>query len=132
LVKNGKLKTTLAKAKFVQGRLDKLVTLAKRGDLASIRRLVASLANDKETAKRFVMLAKSFKRNSGYTRIVNYPQRRGDATKVAQLEWVDEIVEVKKQVPSKQKSKVKKEKVKKAPAKTVSKTKGESKTTKKK
>ena len=105
LVINGKLKTTLAKAKFVQGRLDKLVTLAKKGDIASVRRLIGLLGNDKKTAKRLVIISKDFKRNSGFTRIVNFPQRRGDASKVAEISWVDEVVEKKKETENKKDTK---------------------------
>lgn len=118
LVAHGQIKTTLTKAKFMQGRLDKLVTLAKKGDLHSVKRLVSLLGNDKETARRLVTVVGSFKRTSGFTRIVRLPQRRGDASKIAQISWVDEVVEEKKakEVDSKKSKKEKtKEKVVKKP-----------------
>lgn len=96
LVAHGQIKTTLTKAKFMQGRLDKLVTLAKNGELHSVKRLVSLLGNDKETAHRLVTIVKSFTRTSGFTRIVRLPQRRGDASKIALISWVDEVVEEKK------------------------------------
>lgn len=105
LVEYGRIETTMAKAKAVQVPAEKLVTTAKKGTLTSYRSVLAYLANDKKTAKLLVNeIAPKFKRESGYTRIVPLGQRRGDNTKMARLEWVDQV-EVKDQQIDKKKKK---------------------------
>lgn len=93
IVVSGKIVTTRAKAKATIGQIDKLITLAKKGTLDSRRRVLAFLGNDRETAERLVnILAPSFpNRNSGYTRIILLPSRKGDGAQMARLEWTDEI-----------------------------------------
>ncbi len=99
VVVSGKVITTKAKAKAIVGQIDKIVTLAKKGTLDSRRRVLAYLGNDRETSQRLVnVLAPSFsERNSGYTRIILLPSRKGDNARMARLEWVDEVKEAKKQ-----------------------------------
>ena len=99
VVVSGKVITTKAKAKAIVGQIDKIVTLAKKGTLDSRRRVLAYLGNDRDTSKRLVnVLAPSFsERNSGYTRIILLPSRKGDNARMARLEWVDEVKEAKKQ-----------------------------------
>ncbi|MCX6705499.1 MAG: 50S ribosomal protein L17 [Candidatus Woesebacteria bacterium] len=99
VVVSGKVVTTKAKAKAIIGQIDKIVTLAKKGTLDSRRRVLAFLGNDRDTAERLVnTLAPSFSsRNSGYTRIILLPSRKGDNAQMARLEWVDEVKEVKKE-----------------------------------
>ncbi len=105
LARYGRIETTKAKAKAVQVQVEKLVTTAKKGTLASYRSVLAYLANDKKTAKLLVNeIAPKFKRESGYTRIIPLGQRRGDNTKMARLEWVDQV-EVKDQQINKKKKK---------------------------
>ncbi len=105
LARYGRIETTMAKAKAVQVQVEKLVTTAKKGTLASYRSVLAYLANDKKTAKLLVNeIVPKFKRESGYTRIVPLGQRRGDNTKMARLEWVDQV-EVKDQQIDKKKKK---------------------------
>lgn len=103
LVKYDKIVTTKAKAKAIQGSIDKLVNLAKEGSIQTRRRLFASLGNDKETMKTFTeKIAPAFtERKGGYTRIVNLPRRKGDAAEIARIEWVKPILkkeETKKKV----------------------------------
>lgn len=105
MVSEGKIVTTSAKAKAIRGQLDKLVTLAKEGTLATRRRALAYLANDRETtAKLFGPVAKAFAaRKGGYTRIINLPPRMGDAAKMARIEWVEMVmVETPKAEPKKE------------------------------
>jgi large subunit ribosomal protein L17 len=112
LVEHGKIVTTKAKAKAIQGRIDKLVNLAKDGSIHSSRRLFAALGNDKVTAKALSeKVAKSLAdRKSGYTRIINLPRRKGDAAEIVRLEWVKEVLEPVKEKPkTKKKETVKKE-----------------------
>ncbi len=90
LVLNGKIETTKVKAKAVTGEIDKLFGLVAKGDIASRRLLLSKLANDKVTVdKMFGMKAKTEKRKSGFTRIVNLPNRKGDNAQVARLEFVE-------------------------------------------
>ena len=94
MIANGKIVTTVAKAKAVRGQIDKLVTLAKKGTLPTRRRALAYLANDRaSTDKLFGAVAKAFlSRKGGYTRIFPLPRRRGDSAKMVRIEWVDEVI----------------------------------------
>jgi large subunit ribosomal protein L17 len=105
VIVSGKVTTTKAKAKAIVGQIDKLVTLAKKKTLDSRRRVLAYLGNDREASQRLVnILAPSFLgRNSGYTRVILLPPRKGDNAKMARLEWVDEVKEAKKEEKPKEK-----------------------------
>ena len=105
VVVSGKIVTTKAKAKAIVGQIDKIVTLAKKGTLDSRRRVLAYLGNDRKTSQRLVnVLGPSFLgRNSGYTRIVLLPSRKGDNAKMARLEWVDEVITKNENIPTKSK-----------------------------
>jgi large subunit ribosomal protein L17 len=107
LVKYDKIVTTKAKAKAIQGDIDKLVNLAKDGSIQTQRRLFASLGNDKETAKAFTeRIAPSFKeRKGGYTRIINLPRRKGDAAEIVRIEWVKPTLVKEEKSKDKKKSK---------------------------
>ncbi len=109
IVVDGKITTTKAKAKAIVGEVDKLITLAKKGNLSARRSVLAFLGNDRATTdKVFSNLVPSFsQRNSGYTRLVLLPSRRGDNAEMARLEWVDEVKV--KEVKKEEKPKVKKE-----------------------
>lgn len=91
LVENGKIKTTKTKARAVQPLVDKLVTLAKKGDQASYRRAYALLGNDKKSTKTlFEEIGPKFKkRNGGFTRAIKLGTRRGDNAMEVRLEWVE-------------------------------------------
>ena len=85
-----KVQTTEAKAKEVRGRVERMITLAKRGDLAA-RRLVISQLPDEPLVidKLFDEIAPEYAdRQSGFTRIVRIGQRKGDAAEIVQLELV--------------------------------------------
>ena len=90
LFKHDRIKTTEAKAKAVRGDAEKLVTLAKRGDLHG-RRLAASRLNDSEVVKKlFDELATRFAdRAGGYTRILRLGPRLGDGAVMVLLELVE-------------------------------------------
>jgi large subunit ribosomal protein L17 len=107
LVKYDKIVTTKAKAKAIQGDIDKLVNLAKNDSIQKQRRLFSVLGNDKETAKAFVKrIAPSFKeRKGGYTRIINLPRRRGDAAEIVRLEWVKPMPKKEEKIKDEKKSK---------------------------
>jgi large subunit ribosomal protein L17 len=93
LVKYGKIKTTVFKAKQLRPYIEKLITFGKRGDLHA-RRIVVSRLNNKEAAKKiFDDIAKRFmNREGGYTRIVRAGYRNGDCAPMAYISFVEEEV----------------------------------------
>lgn len=92
LVLGGKMETTKIKAKAIQGDVDKLLGLVANDSLSSRRLVLSKLANDKEVAdKLFEMKPITEKRNSGFTRIINLPARKGDNAPLARIEFVDSI-----------------------------------------
>lgn len=91
LVLNGKITTTKARAKAIQGQIDKYVSHAKKGSLALRRKVLAETGNDRKTVDAlFGKIAPAFKeRKSGFTRIIPLPSRKGDYAQMARLEWVE-------------------------------------------
>ena len=85
-----RVKTTEAKAKEVQGRVEHMITLAKRGDLASRRSVVSAFPNEPLVVdKLFDEIAPKYAdRTSGFTRIVKIGLRAGDAAEMVQIELV--------------------------------------------
>lgn len=107
LFKYGRISTTLAKAKEVRRFAEKMITLAKRGDLASRRRALAFLQDKEIVRKLFSEIRERYlDRPGGYTRIVRLGQRRGDAAPIAIVELVEEKLTFRK-------SKAKSERLKK-------------------
>ena len=90
LIKDGKIKTTEARAKAVRPVVEKLITKAKKGDLAS-RRLVLRTITDRDVVhKLFSEVAPQYaERNGGYTRIVKLGPRKGDAAPMALIELIE-------------------------------------------
>ena len=89
LINAASIKTTLPKAKEARKDADKIVTIAKKGDL-SARRLAASrLTEPKAVQKLFDKIAPAMKdRQGGYTRIIKLGTRKGDAAEMCILQWV--------------------------------------------
>ena len=85
-----RVQTTEAKAKEVQGRVERMITLAKRNDLTARRAVVAAFPNEPlVVTKLFDEIAPKYAdRTSGYTRIVKIGLRRGDAAPIVQIELV--------------------------------------------
>ena len=96
LFEHGQIETTRPKAKAVQPFVEKLITLAKRGDLNS-RRLAASRLRDDDMVKKlFSTLAERYAdRPGGYTRVLKAGFRYGDSAPRAVIELVDRDVEAK-------------------------------------
>ena len=95
LFQRGRITTTLPKAK----RLRPLITLAKRGDLHSRRRVMRVIRNKSVVHKLFTEIAEQMEqREGGYTRIVKIAPRRGDAAPAAIIELVTEPVSPKQAV----------------------------------
>lgn len=89
LIRDSRIRTTAAKAKELRPYVEKLVTRAKTGTVAS-RRLVSSrLMGDPEVKKLFNEVApKYMERKGGYTRIVKLPNRDLDGSPMALIEFV--------------------------------------------
>lgn len=83
------IKTTLPKAKEARKDADRIVTVAKKGDLAARRLAASRLVEPKAVQKLFDKIAPAMKdRKGGYTRIVKLGTRRGDAAEMCVLQWV--------------------------------------------
>ena len=85
-----RVQTTEAKAKEVRGNVERMITLAKKGDLAARRAVVSALPNEPlVVSKLFDEIAPKYAdRTSGYTRIVKIGARRGDAAPIVQIELI--------------------------------------------
>jgi large subunit ribosomal protein L17 len=89
LLENGRIKTTVTRAKEVQSIADKMITLAKKGDLAAYRQTLAYVTKEDVAKKLFDEIGPQYAdRNGGYTRVVRIGFRRGDAAEIAYLELV--------------------------------------------
>jgi len=90
LLDREKMVTTVAKAKEVKGLAERVITLGKTGDLASRRRALQFVTQDKIVKKVFDDLARRYaNRPGGYVRLLRIGIRQGDAAEMAQLELVD-------------------------------------------
>ena len=93
LIKHEQITTTLPKAKELRPVVEKLITLAKRGDLHARRQAYASLRDDTIVRKLFSTIAERYKtRHGGYTRVLRAGVRYGDAASMAIIELVDRDV----------------------------------------
>jgi len=90
LIDHERIKTSEAKAKAVKPEVEKLITLAKRGDLHARRQALSALGQDKFIVyKLFEEVAPRYsERPGGYTRIVKLGPRRSDSTEMVYLELV--------------------------------------------
>ena len=96
LILNGRIETTVSKAKELKRLADKMVTLGKKGDLAARRQAAKLIRFEKDDEgnyaiqKLFSEIAPKFaNRNGGYTRVLKLGFRRGDATEMAIIEFVE-------------------------------------------
>ncbi len=84
-----KVNTTLAKAKAVRSLVEKSITVAKKDNLTSRRRLIMIFPQKMAVKKAMEVLGKRYeKRSGGYTRIVKLPPRQGDGAAMAQIKLV--------------------------------------------
>jgi large subunit ribosomal protein L17 len=90
VIAHERIRTSQAKAKAVKPKVEKLITLGKRGDLHARRLALSELGNDKFLVhKLFEEVAPRYaERPGGYTRIVKLGQRRSDSTEMVFLELV--------------------------------------------
>lgn len=90
LLEHERIVTTTPKAKEVRRVADKMITLAKRGDLHARRQALALIQDKNVVAKLFTELREEYmERNGGYTRIIRTGNRIGDAAPMAILELVN-------------------------------------------
>lgn len=88
----GKMETTLVKAKYVKPYIEKAVTKARRGkDFTNIKNVSNLVTTDKAVKILFDEIASKYTtRPGGYTKIIKLPNRIGDNTPMARIEWVEE------------------------------------------
>ena len=89
LLENGKIETTVTRAKEVRAMAEKMITLGKKGDLAAYRQALSFITREDVANKLFKEIGPKYaERNGGYTRIVRIGPRRGDAAEMAIIELV--------------------------------------------
>jgi large subunit ribosomal protein L17 len=90
LIEHEQIKTTLPKAKELRGYVEKLITLAKRGDLHARRLAASQIQQDAAVSKLFETLGARYRdRQGGYTRVLKAGFRYGDMAPMAIIELVD-------------------------------------------
>lgn len=96
LIEHEQIVTTLPKAKELKPIMDKLITLAKRGDLHARRQAISKIRNKDQVAKLFETLGPRYEeRQGGYTRVLKAGFRHGDNAPMAVIELVDRDPEAK-------------------------------------
>ncbi|KPU26788.1 50S ribosomal protein L17 [Caloranaerobacter sp. TR13] len=89
LLKNGRIETTETRAKETRRLAEKMITLAKRGDLHARRQVLAFVYDETVVKTLFDEIAPKYaERNGGYTRILKIGPRRGDGSEMVILELV--------------------------------------------
>ena len=89
LLDNGKMETTVTRAKEIKPLAEKMITLGKKGDLAAYRQAMSFITREDVAHKVFnETAAKYADRNGGYTRVTRTGPRRGDAAEMAVIELV--------------------------------------------
>jgi large subunit ribosomal protein L17 len=98
LIKHEQIVTTLPKAKELRPIVEKLITLAKRGDLHARRQAIARIKDKDQVSKLFSVLGPRYtERNGGYIRVMKAGFRYGDNAPLAVIEFVDRDPEAKGQ-----------------------------------
>lgn len=111
VIKHQSIRTTKAKAKEARKLVERLITFGKRGDLSAKRLAYAELCDHSLVSLLFNDIAPRFKnRNGGYTRIINWVNRKGDNAHNVVLQ----LTEIKLEEKKVKKSKVKEEKIAKS------------------
>ena len=89
LLENGKIETTVTRAKEVRAMAEKIITTAKDGSLPSKRQVYSYVTKESVAKKVIDEIAPKYKEvNGGYTRIIKIGPRRGDAAEMAIIELV--------------------------------------------
>ena len=89
LFENGRIETTVTRAKKVRAMAEKMITIAKKDDLAARRQVLAYVTKEDVVKKLFDEIAPKYADvNGGYTRIIKTGPRRGDAAEMCIIELV--------------------------------------------
>ena len=89
LLENGQIKTTVSRAKEVAPLAEKMITLAKKNDLAAYRQALAFITKEDVAHKLFTETNQKYmNRDGGYTRIVRMGPRKGDAAEMEIIQLV--------------------------------------------
>ena len=89
LLENGKIETTVTRAKEVRSMAEKMITTAKTNDLHSKRQVLAYVTKEDVVKKLFDEIAPKYAdRNGGYTRVTKIGPRRGDGAEMAVIELI--------------------------------------------
>ena len=89
LLETGQLKTTVTRAKEVAPITEKMITLAKKNDLAAYRQALSFITKEDVAKKLFDQIGPKYAtRDGGYTRVVRIGPRRGDAAEMAIVQLV--------------------------------------------
>ena len=89
LLENGQIKTTVTRAREVAPMTEKMITLAKKNNLATYRQALAFITKEDVAKKLFDEIGPKYAtRNGGYTRVVKIGPRRGDAAEMAIIQLV--------------------------------------------
>ena len=89
LLENGKIETTYTRAQEVSAKADEMITLGKKGDLASYRAALAYITKEDVAKKLFTVIAGSYANvNGGYTQVLKMGPRRGDGAEKAIVKLV--------------------------------------------
>ena len=89
LLENGKIETTYTRAQEVSAKADEMITLGKKGDLASYRAALAYITKEDVAKKVFSVIAPAYAAvNGGYTQVLKMGPRRGDGAEKAIVKLV--------------------------------------------
>ena len=89
LLENGKVETTYTRAQEVSAKADEMITLGKKGDLASYRAALAYITVEDVAKKLFTTIAPAYQNvNGGYTQVLKMGPRRGDGAEKAIVKLV--------------------------------------------
>lgn len=89
LLREGRIETTVTRAKETRRMAEKMITLAKKGDLHARRQVLAYVIDETVVSDLFENIAPKYaERNGGYTRIIKMGPRRGDCAEMAFIELV--------------------------------------------
>lgn len=89
LLREGRIETTVTRAKETRRIAERMITLGKRGDLHARRQALAYIFDEDVVTKLFEEIASNYSdRNGGYTRVLKVGPRRGDGAEMAIIELV--------------------------------------------
>ncbi len=89
LLENGKIETTYTRAQEVAAKAEEMITLGKKGDLASYRAALAYITKEDVAKKVFTVIAGNYANvNGGYTQVLKMGPRRGDGAEKAIVKLV--------------------------------------------